>query len=457
MKFRTHRRAMTSMAALAGVVALSAAALTGCAGSAPSGDGGSATSGEIQWWSWTPDNDLAEREIAAFNEEYPDIKVTYKKVPNTDYTAVLRPALASNDGPDVFTLAASGTVGPFDVFAPYAADLTPGITDLLGDDWADQIYPAGVEAFSKDDKLLAAPWAKVGAGNMWINQDLFDEYGLQPPTTLDEWVSVCEAFRAGGLGCFKEGVNAGFDNDTLHSIANSIDPDAFTDATLGTAKWTDPAMVKAWETFAKLSELGILDDGAVGVQQYPDVNNAFLSGKVPMVQMGTWYSQYATVNSITAALAGAGVPADTPKITIVPIAFPDVAGKGNPPTIFSDPDAAQAVNAKSKSRNAATTFALWLGGTKDGQQVVADNVDSLPTLAGVQADWDSIELVNPEVQKPVLQDLMKQAEESTEPRNANVSAVLSQALIDANQAVISGSQTPKQAAESVQQAFDADK
>lgn len=64
------------------VVALGAASvltLAGCAGGGDtgSGDGGSATSGTIQWWSWTPDNDLAEREIAAFNKQYPDIKVTY--------------------------------------------------------------------------------------------------------------------------------------------------------------------------------------------------------------------------------------------------------------------------------------------------------------------------------------------------------------------------------------------
>ena len=77
------------------------------------------------------------------------------------------------------------------------------------------------------------------------------------------------------------------------------------------------------------------------------------------------------MNSLTAALEGAGVSADTKKVTIVPIAFPDVAEKGNPSTLFTDPDAGQAVNIKSKQRSAAVTFALWLGNTKNGQQVVA--------------------------------------------------------------------------------------
>lgn len=453
--FQTKSRLIRSAAIATGVLVAGALSLSGCSGSAPSSDAGSATSGSIQWWSWTPDNDLAKREIAAFNKEFPDIKVTYKKVPNADYTGVLRPALASNDGPDVFTVSASGTVGPVSVFAPYAQDLTPAISAKLGNDWKSQIAPKMADAFTVQGKLAGFPWAKQGAGSMWINKDLFDKYGLSAPTTLQDWVKVCQTFRANGLGCFKEGVGAGFDVDTLHSIANSVEPGVFAAALSGEKKWTDPTMVKAWETFKQLSDNGILDAGAVGVQQYPDVNNAFLTGKVPMVQMGYWYSQYATVNSLTAALAGAGVPSDTPKITIVPVPFPDVAGKGNPSTVFSDPDAAQAVNIKSKSRNAATTFALWLGGSKAGQQVVSDNVDSIPTLKGVEAAWNSIQLVNPKVQTPMLQDFAKKTAESTEPRQLGLSPVVIQAIIDANQAVLTGQKSPQQAADDVQHVVDA--
>ena len=93
MKFSRHVLRVTAIAAAGG--ALVAASLTGCSGQAGSSDGGSATKGNVTWWSWTPDNDLAAREIAAFNKDYPKIKVTYKKVPIDNYAAVLRPALAS--------------------------------------------------------------------------------------------------------------------------------------------------------------------------------------------------------------------------------------------------------------------------------------------------------------------------------------------------------------------------
>lgn len=429
--------------------ALLAATIAACGSQAPSGDGGSATEGTVNWWSWTPDNDLAERLIAAFNEEYPDIEVIYKKVPSDNYAALLKPALASNDGPDVFTVNASGAFSA-ESFAPYAYDLTSDVEALLGEDWESQIFAGAVEAFTVDDRLVAGAWAKVGAGIMWINQQLFEEYELEPPTTLDEWVSVCETFRANGHGCFREGLaNSGFVIDTIHSILDSVEPGAWA-RVLETGEWDDPAVIEALELLRTLQDEGILDEGSVGIQQYPDVNNAFLTGTVPIVQMGTWYQQYATVNSLTAALEGAGVPADTPKITILPVSFPDVAGYGNPPTMYADPDAGNAVNAKSEDRNAAITFALWLGHTEAGQQEVVNNMDSFAVLDGITPQFDQIELVDPEAQMPALQEITAQLGEATDVRSYGISAELSQALIDAAQAMVNSERPAADVAQDLQ-------
>lgn len=441
MKFSSQLRRAALVAVAGG--ALIASTLTGCSSKAASGggsgDGGSASQGNVTWWSWTPDNDLAAREIAGFNKDYPNIKVTYKKVPIDNYAAVLRPALASNNGPDVFTVNASGSFSG-ETFAPYAYDLTPDITKLLGADWKSKIAPIGVKAFTVKGRLVAAEWAKVGAGNMWINKETFDKYKVKVPTNLTEWQQACDTFRSHGLGCFREGLagTSGFVIDTLHSIMDSVQPGLWSDLLAGKAKWTDGGVVQSLQILQNLTKSKILDAGAVGIQQYPDVNNNFLTGKVPMVQMGTWYQQYASVNSLTAALQGAGVPANTKKITILPISFPDVAGKGNPSTLFTDPDAGQAVNAKSKQRNAAVTFALWLGNTKNGQQVVANNLDEFPTLNGVNVQFNKVTLVNPSVQHPALQNLTKQLSGATEVRSYGIGAQLSAAIVQACQQVTSG-------------------
>lgn len=82
-------------------------ALAGCAGggTTETTDKGSADSGDITWWGWTPDVAPAEAYIKAFNKAYPNIKVTYKKLTIDGYDAAIRPALASSVGPDVFDVA----------------------------------------------------------------------------------------------------------------------------------------------------------------------------------------------------------------------------------------------------------------------------------------------------------------------------------------------------------------
>ena len=148
---------------------------------------------------------------------------------------MLRPALASDSGPDVFTLAASGSVGPADVFAPYATDLTPEVEELLGADWKSKVYPARADAFHEGRQ---ADRNGVGEGRrgQHVDQpgDVRSVRGETADHVRDESVTACETFRANGLGCFKEGIGgSGFDVNTFHSIVNSIAPGAFREGDQG--------------------------------------------------------------------------------------------------------------------------------------------------------------------------------------------------------------------------------
>lgn len=192
-----------------------------------------------------------------------------------------------------------------------------------------------------------------------------------------------------------------------------------------------------------------MQDGALGVQQYPDANNDFMSGKAAMVMMGTWYMQYSTVDGSTAAISGAGVANPKP-FTQLPIAFPDVAGTGNVGSLYGDADFGLAVSKKSKSIAAATTFATWLGTSQAGQQAVANILNDIPALTSAQPDWASIKLVNPAAQQPALEKLISDAGKSSEPRLATVSADLQTAIGVASTTVAAGQATPEEAAATLQ-------
>ncbi len=439
---RRRRLLPVAAAALA-----AAAALTACGTSSSSAGAGSATSGSITWWGWTPTNEGAETYIKAFNKAYPHIHVTFKELTIAGYDAAMRPALASSVGPDVFDIAPGGGIGSIAELAPDTTNIAPAIAKALGPGWKSKIAPIGPAGLTTSSgKLAALPIGSTFAGNLWINQDLFSKYGLTPPTTLASWAHVCSVFKQHGVGCFVQGAGqVAFNQDTLQEIADSVQPGVWTKASRGQLSWDNPTIVKALTIWKQMFSDGIMEPGALGVQQYPDASNDFMSGKYAMVMMGTWYMQYATAAGMPAAISAAGV-GDPKPFTLVAIPFPDVAGAGNPATMFGDADYGIAVNRKSSHQAAATTFATWLTTSKVGQQTVANLLNDIPSLTSIQPDWTTVKLVSNAVGRPNLQKLIASTATSTEPRLSLVSATLQQAIGVASTTVGAGSATPAQAA-----------
>jgi ABC-type glycerol-3-phosphate transport system substrate-binding protein len=412
-------------------------------------EGGSATSGTVNWWGWTPtDTATANGYIAAFNKEYPDIKVNFKLVSIPDWQAALTPALRSDSGPDVFDMQPGSYVQKYGSFAE---DMTPVITKALGEDWQSKVAPAGVTGLTDEDgKLTAMSVGAVYSGTLWINQGLFDEYNLKPPTTLDEWAKVCQEFKAKDQGCFVQGAaGAGFDQDTLQAIANSVEPGFWTRASKGEAKWNEPAMVKTLDIWKQLFTRGIMQEGAVGYQQYPDANNDFLTGKYAMVMMGTWYTQYSTEKAMTAALKAAGVSGAKP-FPIVPIQFPNVGG--NASEMFGDADYGLSISTKAKNKAAAETFVTWLTTSEVGQQAVADQLNDVPALKGIQPNFGEIKFVDPATQEAPVKDLLAKVAPVTQPRFALLNQDVQDAIFQAAQSTATGKATPEEAANTLQEA-----
>jgi raffinose/stachyose/melibiose transport system substrate-binding protein len=414
--------------------------------------GGPATSGTVNWWGWTPtDTATANGYIAAFNKEYPDIKVNFKLVSIPDWQAALTPALRSDSGPDVFDMQPGSYVQKYGSFAE---DMTPVITKALGEDWQSKVAPAGVTGLTDEDgKLTAMSVGAVYSGTLWINQGLFDQYNQKPPTTLDEWDKVCQELKAKDQGCFVQGAaGAGFDQDTLQAIANSVEPGFWTRASKGEAKWNEPAMVKTLDIWGQLFTRGIMQEGAVGYQQYPDANNDFLTGKYAMVMMGTWYTQYSTEKAMTAALKAAGVSGAKP-FPIVPIQFPNVGGHAS--EMFGDADYGLSISTKAKNKAAAETFVTWLTTSPAGQQAVANQLNDVPALKGIEPNFEEIKFVDPAIQETPVKDLLAKVAPVTQPRFALLNQDIQDAIFQAAQSVATGKSTPEEAANTLQQAAEA--
>jgi raffinose/stachyose/melibiose transport system substrate-binding protein len=236
----------------------------------------------------------------------------------------------------------------------------------------------------------------------------------------------------------------------LQEISDSVSPGVWTRAERGQVSWNNPTIVKALTIWKQMFADGIMEPGALGLQQYPDANNAFMASKDAMVMMGTWYMQYATQAGMPPAISAAGVGHPKP-FTMMAIPFPDVAGTGHPATMFGDADYGISVNAKSSHEAAATTFATWLTTSRAGQQIVANLLNDIPSLKGIVPDWNTVKLVNDPAQRPMLQKLIDTTTTTTEPRLSLVSANLQQAIGVASTTVAAGKATPAQAAATLEQ------
>jgi raffinose/stachyose/melibiose transport system substrate-binding protein len=411
----------------------------------------SSTSATINWWGWTPtDSAEATAEIAAFNKVYPNIKVNFKLITIANYMTAMRPALVSGVGPDLFELQPGAYVTEFNSFA---TNMAPVAAQALGSNWQSKVAPSGISGFTYNGKLTALSVGSVYAGTLWVNEDLFKKYNLVPPTTLAQWVSVCKAFKAHGVGCFVQGnATEGFLQDTLQSIANSVQPGLWTNASKGEAKWTSPGIVKTLTIWKDLFSDGIMEPGSLGVQQYPDGNNDFLTGKYAMIMMGTWYTANVTNTGMKSALQAAGVSSPKP-FPILPIAFPNVGGHAS--AMYGDADYGLAVYNKSHNTAAAETFAKWLATSTVGQQYVANQLEDLPSLKSVTPNYAAAGIVDPGLQLSAVKNLAATVGSVTEPRESLLSSAMQNGnggILSAAQGVATGSETPQAAAKALQQA-----
>lgn len=440
---------MKKVRVLAGLVSLTvimSTVLAGCGQSKQTEDTSSETSGEVVWWGWTPGSPTNEEYIAEFNKEYPDIKVTWKQTSIDNYDAAIKPALANGEGVDAFEVSAGSGNGGIQVFGGQAIDLTDAVKKALGDDYEDKLSESSITTMTVNGQLKALGVGTVYAGNLWINQDLFDKYNVTIPTNYDEWKEACNIFKENGIDGFVQGAGQGaFNMDTFHAIADNVSPGTFTKASRGDVEWTDASIVKALELWKGLFDDGIMQKGALGIQQYPEANNLFMSQKAAMVMMGSWYTSNTLPDTMKSAIESASSTEEP--FTMIPIDFPDIAGTGNTGSMFGDLDYATAVSATSSNVKAATTFATWLGTSEGGQQIIADSLNVVPSLKSATPNWDKIKLVNPDKQNEQVKNYIHNAMNSADnPRFGGINADMNQTMMDVLAGVAGGTMTPEDGA-----------
>jgi raffinose/stachyose/melibiose transport system substrate-binding protein len=378
-----------------------------------------------------PNEAAKKKEVDAFNKSHPNIKVERESLAPDDIVKVINARLGSNNPPDVFTygtgagfggvLAKNGLISPIDdAYEKYG---------WKSYDWAKERGNYGGKVYAVPDQV-----EELG---IYYNKQLFEEWGVEEPTTLEELEAIAEKAKENDIIPFafgdKDQWPAG--HQFSMTISNLLGRKGLDEILYGDGKWNSPEGVRAIDVFFKqFNEKGYFPRGVVGLG-YDDANALFFSGRAAMNPTGTWL-----VNDITQkARFEAGF-----------FPFPSIDGSEiSPPAGVG---AARFVAAKTKNREAALEFLNYL--TTD-EEVQKQKISFFNAIPAQPAETEGLE-ISPLFQE-VLGDLAKAADDSDAfgynidvltPQNFN--QVMSQGFQD----VLAGKRTPQQQADALQAAWE---
>ncbi|WP_413452843.1 sugar ABC transporter substrate-binding protein [Georgenia phoenicis] len=243
---------------VAGVALLTSAALalSGCGGGADDGrtGGGDAPAGEVDLdavleeggsltvWAWEP---TLEQVVEDFTAEYPNVEIDLVNAGtgNDQYTALQNAMAAGSGVPDVAQVEYYA-LGQFSL-AGDLADLSAfGAGELDG-----TFTPGPWAAVSSGDGIVGLPMDS-GPMAMFYNADLFEEHGIEVPTTWEEFREAGRTLKEADPGIYitNDTGDAGFTTSLIWQAGGQPFQADGTDVTVDLADEGSTTFASFWDT-----------------------------------------------------------------------------------------------------------------------------------------------------------------------------------------------------------------
>lgn len=338
----------------AALVAATALFTAGCGGSAE-GEGDAAASGpvELTFWAWAPN---IEKVVEIWNEENPDVQVTVAKQDGGDpvITKLLTAINAGSGAPDL--IQAEYQKIPTLVSSDALADISAGASD------AAPAFPEGLwSSVTLGSEAVYAVPQDAGPMMFFYREDIFEELGLEAPTTWDEYAEVARAVNESDpsryLGTFSA-TDAGWFTGLSQQAGASwweIDGDAW-----GVNIDAEPTNTVA-EYWGGLVEEGVIDNKPMYTPEW----NAGLNDGTQVGWLGAVWAP-GVLSGNAADTAGLWRAAPLPQWEEGEMANGSWGGSST------------AVTSQSEHQEAATEFAVWLNTDPEAVEALVGEVGIYP-------------------------------------------------------------------------------
>lgn len=379
-------------------------------------------------WPNEPKNSYINSLIDEFEAANPDIDIVSDCVLNDSYKEKIRVLVSTDALPDVF----------FSWSGVFGENLTRSgrvlaLDDVMARDseWSSQIVEGQWAPFNYNGKQYGAPWSMDGKA-FFYNVDVFNELGIEIPTTLNELYAVCEKLKENG---YDEPISAGFSapwavSHYLGTICQRVvDPEVLAKDYAGGGDFSDPAYIEALNIFKKLGEYMTSDPCSV---DHEFARNAFIMGVSPMC-----YMQLAEMKYMR----------DDEELNYAFFNFPAVEdGKGDPGQLTGAPEGMMiSATAKPEVQEAAIKFMEFVISKEGGHRMIAECGE----ISCVKGAWDE---TNCDEKQLEAIDLILAATEPAVWQDCATEATIANAFMNGGQLLLTGDMTAEDVMASVQTA-----
>ncbi|MBX3057175.1 MAG: carbohydrate ABC transporter substrate-binding protein [Anaerolineae bacterium] len=240
----------------------------------------------FSWWTGGGEAAGLDAMIKVFQEQYPDVEFINAAVAGgagTNARAVLATRLQANDPPDSW----QGHAGQELIGTYVAANQLEPVNFLYEENgWLDVMPETLIPLISQDGDIYSVPVNIHRANVLWANPKVLVEYGVDMPTTLDEWFAAMDELQAAGMA---EPLALGEQWTALHLFETillaSLGPDGYDAIWSGADDWSSPEVTQALENFAKILTYTNSDASALSWQ---DAGQLVVDGDAAFNVMGDW-------------------------------------------------------------------------------------------------------------------------------------------------------------------------
>lgn len=326
--------------AATGVAVAAALVISGCSAATETPSDEPIT---LDYFGWVPS---LEDAVAVWNEQNPDVQVNLIRTGGEAETnPKIRSAVEAGNAPCISQM-------PLDKVASYVAD------DLL--------EPVTAEASAVEDQFLPFTWAQVTLGGetygipqdtgpmvMFYRTDLYEQFGLTPATTWDEYAEQARAVRAADanryLGFFGADDNLNWSGYAWQSGAEwfSVDSEGWT------VGLDDAKTIRAAEYWQ-----GLIDEGAIAATNRwdPALYTQLVDGTYMTFIGASWNASLIAANAADSAGLWAIAPMPT---------YADGNASANAG------GSAVVVLKGCEHKQQAVDFATWLNSSEDSMNILA--------------------------------------------------------------------------------------